>query len=73
MIKNVDILKPDKPKRVTSGNKLIDWVEKEYEAGNLPFGSDDRDMLIAGIKENPTVYTKARIQEYINSGKEVIG
>jgi hypothetical protein len=30
-------------------------------------------MLIAGIKENPTVYTKERIQEYINSGKEVRG
>ena len=73
MIKNIDILKPDKPKRVTSGNKLIDWVEKEYEAGNLPFGSDDRDMLITGIKEKPEVYTKERIQEYINSGKEVRG
>ena len=73
MIKNIDILKPDKPNKVASGDKLIDWVEKEYEAGNLPFGSDDRDMLIAGIKVNPTVYTKERIQEYINSGKAARG
>lgn len=74
MIKNIDVLKDEKPgKKPTSGNKLIDWVEQEYELGNLPFGSDDRDMLIAGIKVNPTVYTKERIQEYINSGKEARG
>lgn len=71
MIENIDILKDkESGKRPTSGNSVIDFVETMYELGELPFGSDDRDKLIKGIKENPEAYTKDRIQEYINSCKK---